>query len=350
MYRFTHKLKFFSFLILAAFIFQGCSKDNPISEPILEIETTAPFELYLTDCPFEAEEVNVEITGVVLEDRDGERETLTTNSGIFNLLEFTNGIDVLLAYGDINLDNLKNIYIELGTQNTIVVDGETFPLQLIEDNIVKIKVDLDRLDQIQFLVDFFACTSIVQNANGFFLKPIIKFKGDRENSDELVEELIESFEKCYDIVFPISLVAKGGQTLTANNRIDLIGIIISNEIEDAVFPINLLDLDGDPVQINSLEEARLIDDCELREEEEDELTGLEGLISQLTECYDIVFPISLLDQNGNTVNANNIEELIIILETSTIDNVVFPIQLIDEDGSEININQEVDIVLLDLDC
>ena len=132
------QLLFLSALVVTIFIFQGCSEENSIVEPIDEIKTESPFELYLTDCPFEAEEVNVEIIGVVLEDRDSERETLTTDSGIFNLLNFTDGIDVLLAYGNISLDNLKTIYIELGSRNTIVVDGEIFPLQLVQDNIVKI--------------------------------------------------------------------------------------------------------------------------------------------------------------------------------------------------------------------
>lgn len=347
---YIHLLKFVSILILSAILFQGCAKDEPVSEPIIE----NPFELYLTDCPFEAQEVNVEIIGVVLEDKDGKKESLTTDSGIFNLLNFTDGIDILLAYGNVSLDNLKNIYIELGTQNTIVVDGETFPLQLIQDNIVKIKVDLDRLDQSEFLVDFFACTSIVENANGFFLKPVIKFIGERESDVELVEDMIEGLEKCYQLVFPISLVNNDDETLTANNRLELIEIIISNEIKDAVFPINLLDLNGDAVQINSLEEASLIKDCDLQddgeEDEEEETDEMLDLLNQIEECYDIVFPISLVDNNGNAIDANNVNELIIIFESNTIENVVFPIQLNDLDGSTININEAIEFALLDLDC
>ena len=346
------QLSFLSVLILAIFIFQGCAKENSVTEPITEIKTQSPFELYLTDCPFEAEEVNVEIIGVVLEDRDGEKETLTTDSGIFNLLNFTDGIDILLAYGNISLDNLKNIYIELGSQNTIVVDGETFPLQLVEDNIVKINVNLDRLDQVEFLVDFFACTSIIENANGFFLKPVIKFIGERDTDVELVEDFIEGFEKCYELVFPISLINKDDETLTATSRTALIEILITNEIKDAVFPINLLDVNGDPVQVNSLADARIIKDCELREEEEEEeeIDELMDLLNKLEECYDIVFPISLLDENNNSIEANNVNELIIIFESNTIENVEFPIQLIDGDGSTININQALDLALLDLDC
>ena len=348
------QLSFLSVFILAIFTFQGCSEESSITEPITEIKTQTPFELYLTDCPFEAEEVNVEIIGVVLEDKDGVRETLTTESGIFNLLNFTDGIDVLLAYGNISLDNLKIIYIELGGQNTIVVDGETFPLDLVEDNIVKINVDLDRLDQVEFLVDFFACTSIIENANGFFLKPVIKFIGDRDKDVNLVEDLIEGFEKCYELVFPISLVNKEDETVTANNRAELIEILIDNEIKDAVFPINLLNVNGNPIQVYSLADASIIKDCALNEEEDEEddeeIDELLDLLNKLDKCYDIVFPISLLDESNNALEATNVEELIFIFESNTIENVVFPIQLIDTNGSTININEAFEIAFLDLDC
>jgi len=348
-------LRILSLFILATIIFQGCAKEEaiiePVQEPSEELVNETPFELYLTDCPFEAEEVNVEITGVILEDQNGEREALITNAGIFNLLNFTNGLDTLLAYGSLSIDNIKNIYIELGTQNTIVVDGETFPLQLIQDNIVKIKVDLERIDQLEFLVDFFACTSIIENANGFFLKPVIKFLGERDHDTELAEDLIESFEKCYSIDFPISLININDEILTANDRTELIDIIISNEIKDAVFPVNLLNIHGDPIQVNSLAEARLIDDCSLNENEEEEPIGeIQELIMKLDECYDIVFPISLVNNNGETLEATDIIQLIFIFENNTIEDVVLPIQLIDDNGTTVTINSAVDIAFLDLDC
>lgn len=353
-------LKILSLFILVIFIFQGCAKDDAVIEPnvgepnveepsIEEPIIETPIELYLTDCPFEADEVNVEILTVVLEDEEGNQEDLLTNSGIYNLLDFTDGIDTLLAYGDISIDNIQSIYIELGGQNTIIVEGETFPLQLEGNNTIEIDVNIESIDHLAFLVDFFACTSIVQNAGGFFLNPIIKFKGERGNSEELIEDLIEDFEVCYEIVYPISLLAKNGETLTATQREKLIDILINNEIKDVVFPINLHDSDGDMIQLNSVDDINLLADCDLVEEEEP-LEGFEGLLKQLEECYDIVFPVNLINDNNEVLEANNRSELILIFENDKIENVEFPIQLIDTDGATININSPADLVLLDLDC
>ena len=351
MYTYINNLIFLSLLALTAIIFQGCSKEDSISEPIVEIETETPFELYLTDCPFEADEVNVEILSVILEDENGEIESLITNAGIFNLLDFTDGIDTLLAFGDISITNIENIHIELGDRNTIVVDGETFPLQLVENNTVTINVDLGTIDHLAFLVDFFACTSIVQDESGYFLNPIIKFKGDRESSQELIEDIFEDFEECYQLVYPISFIAKNDQTLIANDRMGLINILIDNEIKDVIFPINLLDPTGNTISINTVEDVSLLTDCDLlEEEEEEEIDELMGLLEKLDECYDIVFPISLLDTTGDAIEANNIEDLVRIFENNEIDNVVLPIQLIDVDSTTIEINEAFELLLLDLDC
>lgn len=349
-------LKILSLFIIATIIFQGCAKEEaiiePVQEPSEELVNEIPFELYLTDCPFEADEVNVEILNVLLEDKDGEVESLITNSGVYNLLDFTNGIDTLLAFGNIEIDNIESIYIELGNQNTIVVDGVTFPLQLEGNNTIEIGVNLESIDHLAFLVDFFACTSITLDQGEYFLNPIIKFKGEQENSAELIEDLIEDFEECYQLVFPVLFLDKNGETLTATSRQSLIDILINNELSDVLFPINLLDPNGDAVQINAIEDVELLADCDLFTEEEDEevIGQFEELLNQLEECYDIVFPLTLIDQNNNALEATNPDELLQIFENNQIEDVEFPVQLIDSNGETININQAVDFLLLDLDC
>jgi len=200
----------------------------------------------MTDCPFEAEEVNVEILKVIVEDEDGNSEELTTNAGIYNLLEFTDGVDTLLAFGNLSLDDVKHIYFELGDQNTIVVDGQSFPLQLKDDNTVKVKVNLNKLDDEDYLVDFFACTSIIKNNDGYFLKPVIKFKGkklkDDEDYDEILEDILEDLEECYALVYPVSLIDEEAEVYTANNKEELILIVTENDIEDVVYPISVTTL------------------------------------------------------------------------------------------------------------
>jgi len=352
MYTITQRLKFLGLFIASVFIFQSCANDN-----VATIEETVQqsLELYLTDCPYEADEVNVEIISVILEDDAGELVTLNTNVGVYNLLDFTDGIDTLLAFGNIALDNIENIFIELGSQNSIVVDGETFPLEIEGDHTVNINVDIDNLEYTEFLVDFFACTSIIEVGGEYFLNPIIIFKGDRAEHEELIADLIEDFESCYELVFPISFLDENSNTITANNRAELIAILISTEIKDIVLPISVKDQENNLIEINTIEEAQIISDCEFviaedEEEDEDEVNKYAELLERIDECYDIVFPIALLNNNGESLDANNNLDLIEIFENNEIENVVFPIQLIDTNGETININNAGEVIFLDLEC
>jgi len=318
------RLKLLSLFTLAIFIFQSCAKDEPVIEPVVtETDFAKPFELHLTDCPFDADQVNV----------------------------FTDGVDTLLAYGDISIDNIANIYMELGTQNTIVVDGTSYPLQLQGSYTVEIPANLGQIEHLAFLVDFFACTSIVNEAGEYFLNPIIEFKGELDNSQEVAVDLIETFEECYQIVYPILLLDNNNTTLVASSRTALIDILINNEIEDVIFPVNLLDPFGEPITLNSEADVDLLLDCDLIVVEEGEvLSEFESLLNQLTQCYEIVFPLSLLNKENQSIEVQNALELLQIFENNEIENAVYPIQLIDSNGDTININSALDFTMLNLDC
>jgi len=336
-------INFLGFLIcfvFGAITFQSCSEGNSLNP---SLDTQHSFKLFLTDCPFEAEEVNVEILTVILEDEDGNEESLTTNSGIYNLLDFTNGVDTLLAFGNVDLDDIEHIYFELGDQNTIVVDGQTFPLELKNGNIVKVKVNLDKLEDEDFLVDFYACTSIIKNNSGYSLKPVIKFKGKRlksEKDDDEVEDFLEDFEACYTVVYPISLLDEDGNQLTAASKDELVDILLNNEIKDLVYPINLMDKNNESISINSEEDLAQLEDCdEEDDEEDDEESEIEELLEDLEDCFTIVYPISLIDKNGNTLTANNADQLEEILDgNDEITDLVYPSFFTDTESNQITVN------------
>jgi hypothetical protein len=350
MYTIAQRLTFLGLFVASVFIFQSCANDDVAT---VEENVQQSFELYLTDCPYEADEVNVEIISVLVEDFNGATAALNTNTGIYNLLDFTDGIDTLLAFGTIELENIKNIFIELGGQNSIVVDGESFPLQIEGDRTVEISVDIENIVYNEFLVDFFACTSIIQIGEAYFLDPIIIFKGDRAEHEELIIDLIEDFESCYELVFPISFIDENSNTVTANTRMELVDLLISTEIEDIVLPISVKDQEGNLIAIHTLEEAQIFSDCEpviVEEEDEDEVNEFADLLEKIDECYDIVFPIALLNDLGESLDANNNQELIEIFENNEIEDAVFPIQLIDTNGAHVDINNAGELFFLDLEC
>lgn len=105
-------------------------------------------------------------------------DTLQVSAGVYDLLQFRNGIDALLASGTIPRGEIKAVRITLGTNNTVVVDSVTYPLSLPGTRKITVKIDdVERSgsDDLQLHLDFDLGNSIVQlNGNHFQLNPFIK--------------------------------------------------------------------------------------------------------------------------------------------------------------------------------
>ncbi len=329
-----HLLFFKAFLFLLFFGIISCG-EQPGEQDIKQVN------VYLTDCPFEAEEVNVEILSISLEDDQGFMINLNTIVGIYNLLDFQDGVDTLIATGNVDFETIESMYFTLGTNNTIVVDGVTHPLELHQGNDqVKVKMDLAEIsNNADYLVDFFACTSIIKKGNqGYVLKPVIKFKGEKNNGGGNgfeIEDLIEDFEECYDIQYPIDLLDVDGNVLTAQDDDELADIVINNELSGIVYPVNLLDENGAVVEINSEADFQQLDDCDDDNQGDEEF--VEEFIEELDDCFELVYPISFANDQGDQFTANNEDELEDLKEEGSINAVVFPIKLLDENGDEVEV-------------
>lgn len=104
-------------------------------------------------------------------------ETLQINAGIYDLLEFRNGVDAMLASGSISKGEIKAIRLTLGNNNSVVIDSVSYPLQLKENNKVIIKLeDVEKTDDRNFKLnlDFDLASSIREINNQFELRPRIK--------------------------------------------------------------------------------------------------------------------------------------------------------------------------------
>jgi len=164
-------------LMLAAFsaialTFYSCSSDNSSSD-------SYAYKVRLTDDPGPYSEVNVDIQGVEVIGTNGETVTLNTHAGIYNLLDFTNGADTLIATSTLTSATVSQIRLILGTNNTVVLDGVTYPLSTpsAEQSGLKLQINqtLDADIENTVLLDFDANTSVVQTGNGTFkLKPVLR--------------------------------------------------------------------------------------------------------------------------------------------------------------------------------
>ena len=125
--------------------------------------------------------VNVDIKEVRVNFRDDSTGwvSLNTNAKIYNLLGLQNGVDTLLATGTVQTGIVKEIRLILGSNNTIVDAGVTYPLTIPSgsESGLKIKVNKQLNATLETLiVDFDANLSIRLEPGGYKLRPVLRIK------------------------------------------------------------------------------------------------------------------------------------------------------------------------------
>ncbi|WP_203294893.1 DUF4382 domain-containing protein [Luteirhabdus pelagi] len=167
-------------IMLLAVVVYSCSDDdsNPNDNPN---NGTAQLSVQMVDAPGDYEAVYVDVEDVVVKYGDDENEISVgnVNAGIYNLLELTGGVTAELFDGEVEAGNIKQIRLILGGDNTIVVDGETYPLATpsAQQSGLKVNVDMDlEYEEVYDVVlDFDVDASIVEQGNGgYTLKPVIR--------------------------------------------------------------------------------------------------------------------------------------------------------------------------------
>lgn len=174
------KLILMSFLLIAFF---GCDNDGSGMQNI----EVSNINVKLMDMPGEFDNVFIEILDVMVKVNDttvsenGWLSLEAINTGVYDLLELTGGINVLLVDDySVPSGTLNQIRLILGENNTVVIDGETFPLNTpsAQQSGLKIKVNEELEPNIAytFLLDFNVDESIVLagNSGNINLKPVIR--------------------------------------------------------------------------------------------------------------------------------------------------------------------------------
>ena len=108
-------------------------------------------------------------------------QTLPVNAGIYNLLEFTNGMDTLLSSVELPAGKVSQLRLILGSANSIVVDGASLPLPLetpsAQTSGLKFNIHADLVEGVEYKlwIDFDAARSVVvTGSNSYKLKPVIR--------------------------------------------------------------------------------------------------------------------------------------------------------------------------------
>ena len=146
-------------------------------------EENARLEIRLTDAPGDYEAVYVDIQGVEIHADEGNNsngwKSLEVQEGRYNLLEFTNGIDTLLATAVLPAGRISQIRLILGDDNALKIDGQEKGLTTpsAQHSGLKLNVHAELTEGITYkiLLDFDAARSIVKTGSGAYnLKPVIR--------------------------------------------------------------------------------------------------------------------------------------------------------------------------------
>lgn len=165
------KINAIIFSIILGFGISSCKKDA--------VGTNKTFNVRMTDAPAAYGAVNIDLQSVEIVGDNGKTVTMNVNKGIYNLLNFTNGKDTLIATSTIDAASVEQIRLILGTNNTIMINGVSYPLSTpsAEQSGLKLQVHQTLAAGIanSVTLDFDAYQSIVEQGNGVYkLKPVLR--------------------------------------------------------------------------------------------------------------------------------------------------------------------------------
>ena len=329
--KYNYLKSFYLYLSLALICvgYVSCSDENPIEEyPVKQVK------IYLTDDPIGAEAVNVEIISIILKGKGSDEIELNTLSGVYNLLDYTGDLDTLIASGNYDLDEIKEIILVLGDENSIQIDGQVYPLSVPNDKKrVKLQVEVDLTENTLFdlLLDFDACESVKEINGTYTLNPVIRFKGNR-NIKTLDKSAVIALSECYEFQFPVMVLTTEEETEPVDDLETLLMLYSQQAIFGVKYPFTVVGINGNTEIIRNGNQAeKLIKLCIQPEDGKD----LAILLQSVNKCFEVIFPLNVIDLNGMVIMINDIEEL----ENATnLLDIDYPIILYAPSGDSININ------------
>ncbi len=186
------KFRFLSILtiLVTSFAFTACSSNSGSG--------TGTMQVSLTDAPAAYDEVNIEITQVLVNkdedaeepDEDGEGnedgdddkngwDSIMDNSMTVNLLDYQNGATLDLGQTELEAGRYNQIRLMLGDDNTVVIDGETYalvtPSAKQSGYKLNVQADVEEGQVYDLVIDFDASQSITVTGNDrYILRPVLR--------------------------------------------------------------------------------------------------------------------------------------------------------------------------------
>jgi hypothetical protein len=184
----TSPLRTAAWLLAIFSILASCSKEQSSGS------STGPatIKIFLTDHQtpvFDSVFIDLQKLEVRMEDNTSDQGwiNLSIQPGVYNILKFRNGLDTVFANGSVPSGSIRKIRLTLGSQNSVMRNGQSFPLRIKDQDQQQVVInisddDMDRLEPGKLVswLDFDAGNSIrIDNSGGannseFELRPKIK--------------------------------------------------------------------------------------------------------------------------------------------------------------------------------
>lgn len=196
----------------------------------------ATYNVRMTDAPGNFSAVYVDIKSVVIKTNGGKEISLNTKAGIYNLLDFQNGKDTLLATAGLDSCTVSQIRLVLGNNNSVVVDSITYPLTVPSGSQSGLKLQVHQSLKAgvtyNILLDFDANQSIVLTGNGkYMLKPVIRTI-DSAISGSIKGIVIPAGVAC-------TVTAKDSNNNSYSTQVDLTGSFILKGLPSGLYDVEI---------------------------------------------------------------------------------------------------------------
>jgi hypothetical protein len=148
------------------------------------------------------------------------------------------------------------------------------------------------------------------------------------------DEIISVGNDCFEFNFPLSVETEDGATVVVNDEIEL--FTVENAV-GFVYPISVTTATGDVTINNDGDFDALYNDC----------YDIEPCDDCGTNCFEIIFPLTLVDDAGNITTVNDDDEFITYLDglgNDTFFTITFPMTIEYEDGTQATINSEDELI------
>ncbi|HJS00661.1 MAG TPA: DUF4382 domain-containing protein, partial [Flavobacterium sp.] len=178
-------MKKFKFYLLSLMVFIGLSLVGCDSNDG-DSDQTSRMTVRMTDAPGDYDAVYVDVEDVMIKTStdsgdEGWESIGNITPGIYNLLDLTGGVNIILADNEVPSGHIGQIRLVLGDDNTVVKDGVTYPLKTpsAQQSGLKLKVNqtLEGGVTYDFLLDFDVEHSIVVQSGGsgnYNLHPVVR--------------------------------------------------------------------------------------------------------------------------------------------------------------------------------